>query len=100
MNPNRPTPRYIIIKIAEVKDKERILKAAKEKQRVMYERTSMKLSADFCAETLQGRRDGKIYSKGWKGKICNLRYSTQQKLCRPEEVERYIQRAEREKYVT
>ena len=64
MNPNRPTPRYIIIKIAEVKDKERILKAAKEKQRVMYERTSMKLSADFCAETLQGRRDGKIYSKG------------------------------------
>ena len=64
VNPNRPTPRHIIIKMTKVKDKERILKAAKEKQRVMYERTSMKLSADFCAETLQGRRDGKIYSKG------------------------------------
>ena len=27
MNPNRPTPRHIIIKMAKVKDKERILKA-------------------------------------------------------------------------
>ena len=32
MNPNRPTPRHIIIKMAKVKDKERILKAATEKQ--------------------------------------------------------------------
>ena len=30
MNPNRPTPRYIIIKMAKVK--ERILKSAREKQ--------------------------------------------------------------------
>ena len=29
LNPNRPTPRYIIIKMAKVKDKERTLKAAK-----------------------------------------------------------------------
>ena len=32
MNPNRPTPRHIIIKMAKVKDKERILKAAREEQ--------------------------------------------------------------------
>ena len=32
MNPNRPTTRHIRIKIAKVKDKERILKAAREKQ--------------------------------------------------------------------
>ena len=32
LNPNRPTPRHIIIKMAKVK--ERILKAAREKQRV------------------------------------------------------------------
>ena len=32
----RPTPRHIIIKVAKVKDKERILKAAREKQRVNY----------------------------------------------------------------
>ena len=34
MNPSRPTPKHIIIKIAKVKDKERILKAAREKQRI------------------------------------------------------------------
>ena len=31
LNPNRPTPRHIIIKMSKVKDKERILKAAREK---------------------------------------------------------------------
>ena len=34
MNPNKPTPRHITIKMAKVKDKERILKTTKEKQRV------------------------------------------------------------------
>ena len=32
MSPKRPTPRHIIIKMAKVKDKENILKAAREKQ--------------------------------------------------------------------
>ena len=32
LNPNRPTPRHIIIKMAKVKDKERILKEPREKQ--------------------------------------------------------------------
>ena len=32
MNPNRPTARLTIIKVAKVKDKKRILKAAREKQ--------------------------------------------------------------------
>ena len=36
MNPNRPTPRHIIIKMQKFKDKERILKAAREKQSVIY----------------------------------------------------------------
>ena len=30
LNPNRPKPRYIIIKMAKVKDKQRIQKAARE----------------------------------------------------------------------
>ena len=34
MNPNKPTPRYIIIKVAKMKDKEKILKAAREKDLV------------------------------------------------------------------
>ena len=33
-NPKRPTPRHIIIKMAKFKDKERILKAAREKPEV------------------------------------------------------------------
>ena len=43
--------------MAEVKDKERILKAAREKQRVTYKGTSISLSADFSTETQQARRD-------------------------------------------
>ena len=37
MNPKRPTPRYIIIKMPNIKDKERILKAARERQVPMRE---------------------------------------------------------------
>ena len=46
LNPNRPTPRHIIIKMAKVKDKERILKAAREKQSINYKGTPIRLSAD------------------------------------------------------
>ena len=45
MSLNRPTPRHIIIKMAKVK--ERILKAPREKQRVIYKGTLVRLSADF-----------------------------------------------------
>ena len=53
----RPTPRHIIIKIPKVKDKERIFKAAIERQRVTYKGVPIRLSADFSKETLQARRD-------------------------------------------
>ena len=46
-----------------VKDKERILKAAREKQRVTYKGVPIRLSADFSKETMQARRDWKKYSK-------------------------------------
>ena len=49
MNSKRPTPRFIITK---AKVKERILKAAREKQGVTYKRTPVSLSADFSAEIL------------------------------------------------
>ena len=51
-NPKRPTPRNIIIKIAKFKEKERILKAAREKQEVTYKGAPMKQAADFSRETL------------------------------------------------
>ena len=51
-----------------VKDKERILKAAREKQRVTYKGGSIKLSADFSKETLQARRDWQEIFKVIKSK--------------------------------
>ncbi|KAK1345655.1 hypothetical protein QTO34_008118 [Cnephaeus nilssonii] len=54
-NPKRTTPRHIIIKMPRAKDKERILKAAREKQLVTYKGAPIRLSADFSTETMQAR---------------------------------------------
>ena len=43
INPKRPTPRHIIIKMPNVKDKHKILKAAREKQLVIYRGVPIKL---------------------------------------------------------
>ena len=53
MEAKRTTPRHIIIKMPEVKDKERILKAPRERQRVTYKGVPIRLSADFSKGTLQ-----------------------------------------------
>ena len=47
MDPRKHTPRYIIITLAKIKDKERILKAAREKDTVTYKGVPISLSADF-----------------------------------------------------
>ena len=57
INPKRPTPRYIIIKMSNVKDRQRILKAARGKRLVTYKGAPIRLSDDFSKETLQVRRD-------------------------------------------
>ena len=62
ISPNRPISRNFIIKMAEVKDKERILKQ-KRKNRVIYMRISIMLSADLSRETVQARWSGIIFSK-------------------------------------
>ena len=51
-----------------IKDKERILKAAKEKQRFTYKRVPIKLSGDFSKETFQARRGWKEVFEVTKGK--------------------------------
>ena len=56
-NPKRPTSRHIIIKMAKFQDKERILKAAREKQKVTYKGATIRLAADFSMEMLQARRE-------------------------------------------
>ena len=47
LDPKKTTPRHIIIKMSMFKDKEKILKAAREKQRVTYKGVAIRLSADF-----------------------------------------------------
>ena len=49
--------------MVEVTDKERILKATREKQRFNYKGTPIRLSANFSTETLQVKGSGEIYSK-------------------------------------
>ena len=44
LDPKRTTPRHIVIKMSKMKDKERILKAARRKQRVTYKRAHKTVS--------------------------------------------------------
>ena len=68
LDPRRNTPRHIIITLSEIKEKERILKAAREKERVTYKGVLIRLSADFSKETLQARRGWKEVFKVMKDK--------------------------------
>ena len=73
-DPKRTKAGYIIIKMPKVKDKERILKVAREKQRVIYKGVPIRLSADFSKETLQARRGWKKVFKVMKGKDLHPRF--------------------------
>jgi len=68
INPRRNTPRHILIKLTKTKHKERILKAAREKQQVTYKGNPIHLTADLSAETLQARREWQDIFKVLKGK--------------------------------
>ena len=68
MYPGGNTPRHIIIKLPKIKDKERILKAAREQERVTYKGVPIRLSVDFSKETLQTRSGWKEVFEVMKGK--------------------------------
>ena len=57
MDPKRPTLRHIVIKLTKFEDKERILKATREKQEVTYKGEAIRLSSDFSTGTFQTRRE-------------------------------------------
>ena len=59
-NPKRPTPSSIIIKMAKVK--ERILKAARDKQRIIYKGTPYKVVSCFFGRNMP-LGSGMIYLK-------------------------------------
>ena len=68
LDPKRNTPRHIISKLQKIKDKEKILKAAKGKETVTYKGVPIRLSGDFSKETLQARRDWQEVFQVMKGK--------------------------------
>ena len=52
LDPRRNTSKYIIIKLPKFKHKERILKAARGKERIPYKAVPTRLSAHLSKETL------------------------------------------------
>ena len=52
LNPRRNTSRHMLTKLTEIKHKERILKAVREKQQVTYKGKPIQLTADLSAKTL------------------------------------------------
>ena len=70
--------RHIVIKLAKIKDKEKLLRAAREKRQIIYKRTPIRLTADFSVEILQARREWHDIFEVMKGKTYNQDYSTWQ----------------------
>ena len=66
INPNRPTPQHIIIKTVQVKDKERILKAAKEEQRANYKGTPHKAISCFLYRNTTDKKGVAKYVQSFK----------------------------------
>ena len=50
INLGRNTPRHIVIKVAKIKDKEKLLKAAREKRQITYKGTTIKIGRASCRE--------------------------------------------------
>ena len=68
MDTRKHIPRHITFTLTKIKDKERILKAARRKETVTYKGVPIRLSADFSKETLQAIRGWKEVFEVMKGK--------------------------------
>ena len=56
LDPKRNTPRYIIIKLPKIKDKDRTLKEARGKERVTYKGVPIRLSLISQKKNLAGKK--------------------------------------------
>ena len=68
INSSRNTQRHILIMLTKIKYKEKILKAAREKQQITHKGISIRLSLDFSTETLHARRKWQDTFKMMEGK--------------------------------
>ena len=74
LDPRRNTPKHIIFILPKVKNKERILEAAREKDTVTSKGVPIRLSADFSKENLQARRGWQEVFQVMKGKDLHPRF--------------------------
>ena len=63
LNPRKHTQRHIIITLPKIKQKERIFKAAREKETVTYKGVPIRLSADSPKKPCRQEGAGKKYLK-------------------------------------
>ena len=63
LDPRRHTPTHIIITLAKIKEKEIILKAAREKETVIYKGVPIRLSVISQKKCYRQEGAGKKYSK-------------------------------------
>ena len=68
INPRQNTARHILIKLTQVKHKEQILKAAREKQQITHKGIPIRITADLSIATLQARREWQEIFKVMKEK--------------------------------
>ena len=68
INPRQNIPRHILIKLTKIKHKEKILKAAREKQEITHKGIPIRVTAHFSIETLQARREWQNILKVMKEK--------------------------------
>ena len=73
LDPRKHTARHIMIILPKIKDDERILKAAGEKETVTYKGVPIRLLVNFSKETLLARRGCKKIFEVMKGKDLYLR---------------------------
>ena len=84
LDPRKHTPRHILITLPKIKDKERILKAARGKEIGTYKGVLIRLSADFSKQALQARKGWKEVFQVMKGKDLHPRLLYPAKLLRME----------------
>ena len=68
VNPRRNMPTHILIKLSKIKYEVKILKAAREKQKITNKGIPIRLTANLSAETLQARKEWQDILKVIKGK--------------------------------
>ena len=63
INPKRNTLRHILIKLSKIKYKEKILKAAREKQQITYKGIPIRLTLIFQQKLWKPEGSGRTYFK-------------------------------------